>query len=474
MKLPIRFPGAKFKSHAVGAGGDQFPARASGSVLLVTLGLCIILGVALGSYLSLIKTQHFSVARARAWNSALVVAEAGVEEALAQLNDTNLIRLGIQTAQGFNANKWQPPNATHSGYWKTNILTDGTYTNGYYDVTIFTNNPSNPMIISTGYVSGPISSPILARTVQVTAQPVTKSTPAGAMVVTDTVDFKGFGISTDSFQSTNLTLFPGGIYNSTNALDHGDVSTTSRQTNAMSLGNAKIKGSVHTGPYGSAQIGASGVVGDKAFVDSGSNSGKIETGHQLHDSTQTFTDATLPDTGLLVWQVPTAGNYVINGVTYKYSLNNARPWKLSSLDGSVYVASPGVKLWVQNSFNFPSSGQITIPTGNTMSMYVTAPTATIGGNGVVNEAGVSSAFQYYGLPANTALNLSANAAFVGLIYAPEAAFVLGGGGNNTYDFAGASITKSSKMNGHFNFHFDEASSTYLQLFGYSAITWDEL
>ena len=449
-------------------------ARAAGSVLLVTLSICMILGLLMASYLSVIKGQNFSVARAQAWNSAIVVAEAGVEEALAQLNDTNLIKLGIQTPQGFNANKWLPPDLSHAGYWKTNILTDGVRTNGYYEVIINTNSTANPLIISTGYVSGPLSSSVLKRVVQVKSQAITKSTPSGAMVVTDTVDFKGFGITTDSFQSTNLTLFPGGLYNSANALDHGDVGSTSRQTNAMNLGNAKVKGSVHTSQYGSAQIGSQGVVGDKAYVESGSNSGKIEDKHQLHDASQTFTDATLPDTGSFVWQTAVPGSYVINGVTYKYSLSGARPWKLPSLDGSVYVSGPGVKLWVQNSFNFPSDGQIMIPTGNSLSMFVTAPTATIGGNGVINQAGVSSSFQYYGLPANIAFSLSANAVFVGLIYAPEAVFTLGGGGNNTYDFIGASITKSSKMNGHFNFHFDEASNTYLQLFGYSAMSWDEL
>src|SRR5712664_2832939 len=126
------------------------PKRCHGSVLIITICICLILGLLMGSYLSLIKTQHFSVARARAWNSALVVAEAGVEEAMAQPNDTNLIKLGIETPQGFNANKWQPTNATHDGFWKTNILTDGVTTNGFYDVMIITTNPANPLIISTG------------------------------------------------------------------------------------------------------------------------------------------------------------------------------------------------------------------------------------------------------------------------------------------------------------------------------------
>jgi hypothetical protein len=445
-----------------------------GSVLLVTLATCFILGLLMGSYLLMIKNQQFSVARGQAWNRAVIVAEAGVEEAMAQLNDTNLLKLGLLTYQGFNANKWLPPDVRHPGYWKTNIMTDGVRTNGYYQVSIITNDPVNPLIISTGFVFGPISSPIVKRTVQVRAQPISMSTPSGGMMVTDTISFKGFGISTDSFQSTNLTLFPGGIYNAVNALDHGDVATTSGKVNSMDLGNGKVKGSVHTGPTGKVQIGSQGVVGDKAYVNSGLNAGKIETGHVLADATQSYPDATLPDTGNLVWQTAVPGATVINGVTYKYVLSDARPWKISNLDGSVYVSKPGVKIWVQNAFSIPNNGQIMIPTGNSVSMYVSAPTASIGGNGIINATGVSSSFQYYGLPSNTALNLSANAAFVGLIYAPEAIFTLGGGGNNTYDFIGACITQSTKMNGHFNFHFDEATNTYLQLFGYAAMSWDEL
>jgi len=112
------------------------------SVLLITIAICLILGILMSSYLAMIKTQHFSVARARAWNSAVVVAEAGVDEAMAQLNDTNLIKLGLETAQGFNANKWVPPDANHSGYWKTNILTDGVRTNGFYDVSIIVTDRS--------------------------------------------------------------------------------------------------------------------------------------------------------------------------------------------------------------------------------------------------------------------------------------------------------------------------------------------
>jgi len=39
---------------------------------------------------------------------------------------------------------------------------------------------------------------------------------------------------------------------------------------------------------------------------------------------------------------------------------------------------------------------------------------------------------------------------------PGAYFKLGGGGNNTYDFVGAAVVGSMKLNGYFHFHYDES------------------
>jgi len=124
------------------------------------------------------------------------------------------------------------------------------------------------------------------------------------------------------------------------------------------------------------------------------------------------------------------------------------------------VSGAGVKLWVQNAFNLPSNGEIRIPAGNSLAMYVTAATAAIGGNGIVNDTGMSRNFQYYGLSSNAAFVLSANAPFAGSIYAPQAAFTFGGGDNNTYDFVGCIVAKSMKLYMHCNFHLDEALQAF--------------
>src|SRR5262245_1185952 len=60
--------------------------RVHGSVLFITLGICGILAVLIGSYLYLLQTQRKSVSRAECWSSAISVAEAGAEEAMAHLN----------------------------------------------------------------------------------------------------------------------------------------------------------------------------------------------------------------------------------------------------------------------------------------------------------------------------------------------------------------------------------------------------
>src|SRR5258705_13751544 len=61
-------------------------SREQGAVLLASLFVVGVLGISLGSYLLLVRNDYVLTARSQNWNAALVVAEAGAEEALAQLN----------------------------------------------------------------------------------------------------------------------------------------------------------------------------------------------------------------------------------------------------------------------------------------------------------------------------------------------------------------------------------------------------
>ena len=86
------------------------PVDRHASVLLASLLFIAILSLVLASYLGLSAAQTVSVARSQAWNAAIAVAEAGVEESLAQLN----AGIGIG-ALNLTANGWEAKSGGNCG-----------------------------------------------------------------------------------------------------------------------------------------------------------------------------------------------------------------------------------------------------------------------------------------------------------------------------------------------------------------------
>jgi choice-of-anchor A domain-containing protein len=103
-----------------------------------------------------------------------------------------------------------------------------------------------------------------------------------------------------------------------------------------------------------------------------------------------------------------------------------------------------------------SSSSIVIAPDASLTLYIAAPTASIGGNGIVNQAGYATNCLVYGLPTCTRIDIQGNGTFKGCIYAPQASLTLNGSGSGQDDFIGAAAVKSMTLNGHFNFHYDEA------------------
>jgi hypothetical protein len=438
---------------------------AQGSVLCTTVLSAGILGLLMGSYLTMVQTNCLTVSRSQCWNSALVVAEGGVELAMAHLNS------GVNT-NDLAVNSWVSLGG--GNYVRTNFVGDS-YSVVTIQVAPAVTNPY-PVILSSGYVPGPVSTACLSRTIRVETKPRMIPPLAGAMIVATTIDFSGQGVTTDSFNSSDTNYSTGGMYDPAKARDHGDISTLSTNAGAIGIANGTVKGSVHTGPGGvqdvTATIGSWGSIGDSTWV-SGGKAG-WEPGHFADDETATLDDVTLP--AGLAWAPAKLGNFKVPGLkgSFQYSLDNSSPWLITDLNGSIYVGATNVVLYVSSSFKIPSQGQIYIAPNASLTIYVGAATADVGGQGIVNETGLAGNFNYYGLPSNTYINFGANANFVGNIYAPEAYFALGGGGTTTYDFVGRSVTQSVKMNGHYNFHYDEGLNRGPTYSGWAGASWAEL
>jgi hypothetical protein len=457
--------------------------KQQGSVLLVALLTCAIMGVVLASYLIMTSTQNRSVVRSQTWNTAMAMTEAGVEDAMQMINKlsgdfTQLTNWG-NTAW---ADNWTllSPNL----YYVQRQLADG-----YYDVWI-TNSTDKltPSICAVGYAnwnyhvaSGPTmfaavslqpnTTTVLTRKVDVR----TKVDPIFnvAMAANRTIDFNGKNVETDSFDTgdtnyNNNGLYPMGMPSKIKA--NGDVVTNDILTNSLNVGNAKIRGQVKTGPKGTIKIN-SGSVGDNAWVDGG-NTG-IQAGHSADDMNVVFPTPSLPSGG--GWLPAAKVSYETNSITYDYVLGSSR-YRMNTLGAGNWkmLVTGDAELWVYGDISMAGTDQLRILPGASLKIYMSGGTARFAGTGIINENGNAASFYYFGLPGNTSINFAGNFDITGVIYAPLADFQLGGGGATMLDFIGASVTKSVRMNGHYRFHYDENLARNGMARGYIPTNWREL
>lgn len=450
----------------------------SGSVLLVTLVTAGILGVTLASYLTLVTAQSRSVARSQIWNNAMVVAEAGVEDGLQLVNKyVGTPNLGDWSSTS-SADGWSPGGGNE--YRLTRYM-DNAHTT-YYEVFI-TNINNVPTIHSVGYVPGPswvAGNAPMSRTVEVSTK--IDAMFNVAMAALGTIDLKGNGLASDSFDSSDPDYSTDGQYDKLKRKAGGDIVTNNTITNSnFTIGNANIAGHVTTGPNGTYSIGPNGSVGDLPWVDS--NTIGIKPGWGANDLNVVFNDVVLPNTS---WSAtggsgsPMGGSGTVNGKNYDHvflipGVPGVPDNYLVTDNGTIYVGTNvNVRLQITVG-NFKPDYIYVAGTGITagkMTAYLTGTSATLGTEHMT-QSGKAANLAFLGLPSVTSLAYKGNGDFTGVMYMPQADFQLAGGGSGTIDFIGSSVTKTIQMNGHYNFHYDESLKKIGPNNGYVVILWKE-
>ncbi|HTL58494.1 MAG TPA: hypothetical protein VL361_22595 [Candidatus Limnocylindrales bacterium] len=424
-----------------------YPKRKQqGNVLVVTLFILSLMGFFLYAYLDTTRTQRSLMARSQGWNTALGLAEAGVEEALGQVNPGAPLPVIDRTANGWGA------------------AVDGLYgpisrslSNGTYSVVISAD--IFPIIYATGYVAVPSIPANLTRVVRVT----TTNMPLFTTVLAAKYDinFTGNGISTDSFNSSNPNQSDNGRYPvlyPSRASTNGDVASVQGLIN---VGNGNINGTLYLGPTATDTIGGNGIV----------------TGGVSNDFNVELEDVVLPST---TWLQPSVTNVTIGTNTYQYlfgpgTSNGSGDFTIADLkNSSIYVSNATVRLKLTGNAS-PTLIQVAGvgTSAGSLTIYMDGPSFTLSGKSTV-DGGLAASLSYYGTTNNTSITFGGNASFTGTIYAPEAAFSMGGGGSSIYDFVGAAVLKSAVLNGHYNFHYDEALATTGPKRGYVPNSWQEL
>jgi len=193
-------------------------AKEQGSMLIITVVICGIIGLTLASYLSMVQANHLNVVRSQSWNAAIPVCEAGIEEALAHLNS---VGKGDRATNG-----WVLSDGV---YVKSGVLLDAEY-----DVSIST--ADSPVVLSYGYVKAPLGKGEITRAVRVVTS--RQSTGMKGLVAKGSITL-GPGSVVDSFDS-RVTL----VYNVATARSNAFVGAVSGSIS----GGSMIKGDVATGP----------------------------------------------------------------------------------------------------------------------------------------------------------------------------------------------------------------------------------
>lgn len=506
-----------------------------GNTLLMTIVVTGILGFILAAYLTLVNSQNGSNMRSQTWNSTIPIVEAGIEEALARLNSYGLNGVSLE-GEGWTPSGTAAYSVTRNLAGAVYTVTITNYVVGNPAFTPIVESRGYvvmPLQLTSaqGALLATVTSPnttvsYLGRGVRVRTK--RDAIFAKGMVAKDSIDMKGNFIRTDSFDSTDPLYSTNGGYILSKAKANGDIAVNGSPTNGtggmVNVGNANIFGHVSTGPNGTIDVGSQGSVGDPAWQ--ASNKG-IQPGWSANDMNVSFPDVEIPDsvkggytpTGgyfSVVQSVsaPTAGslggrvvrtNWVTTPIlpvgtpspittngsgshkTYTYKAytfitptNSGTFYDYVLWDGDYQVPNLSGNVLVLGDANlYAGTGcdikGLTIEWGRHVDVYSDAPSVKMTGNDLANGGGLASGFAFWGTTNVTSVDFGGNAGFTGTIYAPNADFALSGSGNSpTIDFTGASITKSVKLNGHFNFHYDESLAIYGPSRGFIVVSWSEM
>ncbi len=161
----------------------------------------------------------------------------------------------------------------------------------------------------------------------------------------------------------------------------------------------------------------------------------------------------------------------IGGTNYYYAITNivGEPgtptnkiyYILSPVTGqaSIFVDASNVVLYLTNGISMHTGNALTLNTNSSVEIY--SGSTFNAGNGLVNNlTQYAPALKIYGLPNCTSISLGANPTLTAWLGAPEASLTFNGGGSFTYNVVGAFICHDIEVNGHYNFHMDEALGVY--------------
>ena len=428
--------------------------------------LTLIIGVSLASYLLLARNALNLSQRSFYSNAAMNLAESGAEQAFWALNNSTWTGW---TLSGGNATQ------TFTGY------TFPGNTTGSIKVCVkaYANSGTPGPIVAEGIIApgnGVNTGGNISKWLFVSISP--RSLFAVGMVGRNGITFSGNNTTVDSWNSQPSGSSGSTVaYSSSVADDKGSTATTILSAD-IGVGNGQINGyaSVASSTLSNITVGSNGYIGPF-----GQSNGTINSAYVADNFVDNLPTVSAP-TGMTNANILTTtisnGTGSLPGLLdvpasdgkYYYTVTDF------SLTSTLTIKNnANVVITVNGTVKETGNGQITLANNTSTLVMYASGNVTLGGNGIANSSGQPRNFQLYGTSSTTSpptatVKITGGSDFTGLVYAPNAAITIDGGGN----VFGSVVGYSDNLSGGGAFHYDESLSSYGATGVYQPSQWSEL
>jgi hypothetical protein len=451
----------------------RFPRGERGSLLIVAMLLCAIIGISITSYLNLGRTGMEISNRAFYNNGAMNLAENGLEQAVFSINKTV-----ADASYNWASHGWSIVGTDARQKWTGYSFGQGTtgvvrtYIYGYAA-------GAAPRIVTRSTVTlGGGTSRVIEKWIEVQLRRTSKF--SNGLVAKETINFSGNNASVDSWNSDpdNNSATAAIPYSAAVRNANGSVGSVSVAVNAVGVNNADIFGYASTG-------GALPVVGNQGLIgDFSAARGTMDMTRVATDFTASFDAVTAPTTGTTISPI---GNTDLPRTLG--TAGTSTEYRISSIDGSgaatnVLTIQGDVTLIVtapagSQAIRLTGNSGISIASGASLKIY-TAGDVDITGNGVANggttlaTANQPANFQIWGTSTSTTsdqrIDIKGNGVLSGVVYAPNGDVGIVGNA----DVMGSMVAEKIRVTGDVSFHYDESLANFGSGNPYRVSLWREL
>ncbi len=413
-----------------------------GSVLILAVIFATIAAISIGSYIQLASTEMRLSNHQFYANASLNLAEAGAEEALYAINNT-----------AWSAEGWSPSDNANR-YRRTFPEVElGSGAVGVIRVDVRNAKFSNPVVFAQGTIR---SGGDMTTVKQIQVQLRRRSLFANGIPSRNNVRFSGGEVYVASYQSSDPDM---------TTRDGGSVASVSIEEDSVDVGNATIYGSVATG-------------GEWPRIRNGRIYGADTPENMDVDPDRVSTDF---ESSFPVIEAPEEnGHWYDGGAGALGSDGGNTIYHTDAIDlnsDDELIIRGDVTLRVDGDVDITGEARLTIEEGASLTLYVEGD-MQIRGNGMANLSGdpnpIPKNMQVYGTSEGSQdFSIGGNAAWHGVIYAPNAVISMLGGGNSG-EFRGAVVGDHIRMTGGSEFYYDEDLKNFSKDGEFGVASWREL